>query len=44
MQKIFLLIFLISMNIYAQDTVVIEDESGEVKICRVTTTGAIVCL
>jgi hypothetical protein len=47
MKKVFifnLIIFLITTNIYAQDTVVIIDENGEPQICKVTDSGAIVCL
>ena len=42
--KYFLIFLLISTSIYAQETVVITDENGETKTCKVTESGAIVCL
>lgn len=42
--KYLFLILLISINCIAQETVVITDENGETKTCKVTESGAIVCL
>ena len=42
--KYLLIFILISLSIYAQETVVITDENGETKTCKVTERGAIVCL
>jgi hypothetical protein len=44
MKYLFIIIVLISLNLFAQDTVVIIDENGEPQICKVTESGAIVCL
>jgi hypothetical protein len=44
MRYLFIIIVLISLNLFAQDTVVITDENGETKTCKVTESGTIVCL
>ena len=39
-----LLIFLFSIAAFANETVTIVDENGDVQICKVTESGVIVCL
>lgn len=39
-----LLIILFSISAFANETVTIVDENGDVQICKVVPSGAIVCL
>jgi hypothetical protein len=42
--KKLLLILLFALPVVANETVTIVDENGDVKICKVTESGVIVCL
>ena len=44
MKYLFMLLLLIPLYSFTQDTVVITDENGETKTCKVTESGVIVCL
>ena len=44
MKYLFIIIVLISLSLFAQDTIVIIDENGEPQTCKVSESGAIVCL
>ena len=42
--KKLLLIFLFSISAFANETITIVDKDGNVQICKVVRSGAIVCL
>jgi hypothetical protein len=44
MKYLFILLLLIPMYAFSQETVVITDENGETKTCKVIESGAIICL
>ena len=44
LNKLLIIILLFSFPIFANDTVTIMDEDGNIKICKVVESGAIVCL
>ena len=44
LNRLLIITLLFSFPIFANDTVTIMDEDGNIKICKVVESGAIVCL
>jgi len=44
LNKILIIALFFALPIFANDTVTIMDEDGNIKICKVVESGAIVCL
>ena len=44
LNKLLIITLLFSFPIFANDTITIMDEDGNIKICKIVESGAIVCL